>query len=162
MDKIMDLVDGQLDADISNLAVMEPGSEAKSKEVENIVAMLNARTEAKSRAWDIAIKIAGVAVTLTTFGLAYRLKKGELKNMWEFETNGTASTIPQIRDAFDMAKEQRGSCTGMIWDMTVKFATSQKPGDKSRYPVVSIVLNHSEENIKKVKEAADAIKLLGR
>lgn len=82
--------------------------------------------------------------------------------VWEFETNGTASTIPQIRDAFDMAKEQRGSCTGMIWDMTVKFATSQKPGDKSRYPVVSIVLNHSEENIKKVKEAADAIKLLGQ
>lgn len=82
--------------------------------------------------------------------------------VWEFETNGTDSTIPQIRDAFDMAKEQRGSCAGMIWDMTVKFATSQKPGDKSRYPVVSIVLNHSEENIKKVKEAADAIKLLGQ
>ena len=103
MDKIMDLVDGQLDADISNLAVMEPGSEAKSKEVENIVAMLNARTEAKSRVWDIAIKVAGVAVTLTTFGLAYRLKKGELKNMWEFETNGSlmSDTGKEVR-RFDL------------------------------------------------------------
>ena len=46
MDKIDKLVEGQLDSDISNLAVMEPGSEDKKKEVENIATMLKARTDA--------------------------------------------------------------------------------------------------------------------
>ena len=40
MDKIDKLVERQLDSDISNLAVMEPGSEDKKKEVENIATML--------------------------------------------------------------------------------------------------------------------------
>lgn len=103
MDKIMDLVDGQLDADISNLSVMEPGSEAKTKEVENVVAMLNARTEARAQFWDRAIKIAGVGVTLLTFGLAYRLKKDELANMWTFEEKGTlmSDTGKEVR-RFDL------------------------------------------------------------
>lgn len=103
MDKIMSLVDGQLDADISNLSVMEPGSEAKAKEVENVVAMLNARTEARAQFWDRAVKIAGVAVTLSTFLMAFSLKKTELKNMWTFEEKGTllSDTGKEVR-RFDL------------------------------------------------------------
>lgn len=80
--------------------------------------------------------------------------------VWQFSTKGTASTIPQIRDVFDEMKERRGFVKNIIFDMNVKFAKSQKPGDNSRYPVVSIVPNESEENIRKIKEAYEPVKLL--
>ena len=73
--------------------------------------------------------------------------------VWQFSTKGTASTIPQIRDVFDEMKERRGFVKNIIFDMNVKFAKSQKPGDNSRYPVVSIVPNESEENVNKIKQA---------
>lgn len=73
--------------------------------------------------------------------------------LWTFETNGTASTIPQVRDAFDTMLEQRGFVKGVIFDLNVKFASSQKPGDRSRYPVVSLVANESEANVAMIKEA---------
>lgn len=44
--------------------------------------------------------------------------------------------------------------------MNVQFAVSQKPGDRSRYPVVTIVPNESEGNLFKVKEAFKPVKLL--
>lgn len=73
--------------------------------------------------------------------------------LWTFETKGTASTIPQVTDTFDLMKEQRGFVKGIIFDLNVQFATSQKPGDKSRYPVVSLVANESEANVAMIKEA---------
>ena len=73
--------------------------------------------------------------------------------LWTFETKGTASTIPQVCDTFDLMKQQRGFVKGIIFDLNVQFATSQKPGDKSRYPVVSLVANESEANVAMIKEA---------
>lgn len=73
--------------------------------------------------------------------------------LWTFETNGTASTIPQVRDTFDMMREQRGFVKGIIFDLNVQFASSQKPNSKSRYPVVSLVANESDENIALIKDA---------
>lgn len=80
--------------------------------------------------------------------------------VWQFSTKGAASTIPQIRDVFDAMLESRGFCKGIVFDLSVKFATSQKPGDRSRYPVVSLVANESEENILKVKQALKPSNLL--
>lgn len=80
--------------------------------------------------------------------------------IWTFESNGSASTIPQIRDTFDCLLEERGFCKGIIFDLTVQFASSQKPGDKSRYPVVSLVPNESEDNVLKVKKAYEGQKVL--
>ena len=80
--------------------------------------------------------------------------------VWQFSTKGTSSTIPQIRDVYDEMKERRGFVKNIIFDMNVKFAKTQKPGDNSRYPVVSIVPNESEENIRKIKEAYEPVKLL--
>lgn len=80
--------------------------------------------------------------------------------VWQYTTRGTASTIPNIRDTFDAVLENKGFVKGVLFDMNVQFAKSQKPGDKSRYPVVTIVPNESEENLKKVKEAYKPIKLL--
>lgn len=79
--------------------------------------------------------------------------------VWQFVTKGTASTIPNIRDTFDAMLKERGFVKGIIWDMNVQFAVSQKPGDCSRYPVVYIVPNESEGNLKKVNDSFKPLKL---
>lgn len=76
-----------------------------------------------------------------------------IAGVWQFSTKGTASTIPQIRDVFDAVLESKQFVKGIIFDLTVQFAKSQKPGDKSRYPVVSLIPNECEENVNKVKQA---------
>ena len=73
--------------------------------------------------------------------------------LWTFETNVNASTIPQVRDTFDLMLEQRGFVKGIIFDLNVQYAKSQKPNTNSRYPVVSLVANESENNIAMIKEA---------
>lgn len=83
-----------------------------------------------------------------------------IAGVWRFVTKGTASTIPNIRDTFDAMLQERGFVRGVIFDMNVQFATSQKPGDKSRYPVVTIVPNESEDNLRKIVEAKKPVQLL--
>ena len=73
--------------------------------------------------------------------------------LWTFETNGTASTIPQVRDTFDTMYHERGFVKGIIFDLNVQFATSQHPGAKSKFPVVTLVANESEQNVAKIKDA---------
>lgn len=80
--------------------------------------------------------------------------------VWAFETNGTASTIPQVRDAFDLMAAQRGTAAGVIFDLNVQFATTQKPNDRSRFPVVTLVANESSESVRKIKEAYKPVKEL--
>ena len=83
-----------------------------------------------------------------------------IAGVWQFSTKGTASTIPNIRNVFDAMLELKGYCKGVIFDLSVQYAKSQKPGDKSRYPVVSLVPNESEENIRTIKAAYEPIKVL--
>ena len=80
--------------------------------------------------------------------------------VWEFITKGTESTIPQITGVFDKVLEERGMCRGIVFDLSVQFATSQKPNTKSRYPVVSLIPNESQENINRIREALKPIKML--
>jgi hypothetical protein len=75
----------------------------------------------------------------------------DIAGFWEFNTKGEASTIPAIRDMFDAMLMQRGSVRGVIFDLNVVFAKSQKPGVGSRYPVVNLVPNQSKENIQALK-----------
>ncbi len=79
--------------------------------------------------------------------------------VWCFETNGTASTIPQVRDAFDLATEMRGTAAGVIFDLNVQFATTQKPNDRSRYPVVTLVANESRMNLELMRKAKEPLQL---
>lgn len=79
--------------------------------------------------------------------------------IWTFESNGNLSTIPQIRDCFDTLINERGYAKGVICDLNVKFATSQKPDSRSRYPVVTLVPNESRENLEKVVNARKPILL---
>lgn len=81
-----------------------------------------------------------------------------IAGVWQFSTKGTASTIPQIRDVFDAMLESKGFCKGIIFDLNVQFAKSQKPGNNSRYPVVTMIANESEENVLKIKKAYEPVK----
>ena len=100
----------------------------------------------------------GWEVTLT-LNFIVPLVRG-VAGVWQFATKGTASTIPQIRETFDGMLAERGFCKGIIFDLNVQFAVSQKPGDRSRYPVVTIVPNESEGNLFVVKEAFKPVQLL--
>lgn len=85
-----------------------------------------------------------------------------IAGVWQFVTKGTASTIPQIRDVFDAMLEAKGYVKGVIFDLTVQFAKSQKPGMTSRYPVVTMIPNESEENVKMIKEAYKPVNMIER
>lgn len=61
--------------------------------------------------------------------------------VWQFSTKGKASSIKNIRESFDGVKLMRGTVTQTVFDLSVQFAKSNKPGSNSRYPVVSLVAN---------------------
>ena len=100
----------------------------------------------------------GWEVTLT-LNFIVPLVRG-VAGVWQFATKGTASTIPQIRETFDGMLAERGFCKGIIFDLNVQFATTQKPGDRSRFPVVSLVPNESADNVLKVRKAWEPVKQL--
>lgn len=79
--------------------------------------------------------------------------------VWRFTTKGSASTIPQIRDVFDEMLRIKGYVKGIIFDLSVEYSKSWKPGVKSRFPVVAMVPNESEDNLRKVKRAYEPVKL---
>ena len=93
----------------------------------------------------------GWNVTLT-LNFIIPLVRG-IAGVWTFETRGNASTIPAIRDTFDAMLEKRGKCMGILFDLNVQFAKTQKPGDKSKFPVVSLVPNESVENVNLINSA---------
>ena len=78
---------------------------------------------------------------------------------WQFQTKGSASTVPQVRDAFDAMLAQNGRVAGVVFDLSVKMHKSQKPNDSSKYPVVTLVANESEENLLKIEAARQPIRL---
>lgn len=93
----------------------------------------------------------GWQVTLTLNFLIPEIQG--VAGVWQFRTKGVASTIPSVRDAFDAMLSEKGKVAGIIWDLSVRFAKSQKPGQSSRYPVVNLTANESVENIEKVIDA---------
>lgn len=94
-------------------------------------------------------------VTLT-LNFIIPLVRGVL-GVWQFQTKGVASTIPQIRDYFDAFLEQQGKVSGVIFDLSVTIAKSQKPTKSSKYPVVSLIANESEPTLRLIREARKPI-----
>lgn len=74
-----------------------------------------------------------------------------IAGVWTLETNGALSSIPQVRDTFDCILRERGFVRGIIFDLSVQFAKSQKPNSRSKYPVISLIPNESEENVERIK-----------
>lgn len=64
--------------------------------------------------------------------------------VWQFSTKGRASSIRNIRESFDGVQMLRGTVTNSVFDLSVKFHKSNKPGSQSRYPVVELVCNDNE------------------
>lgn len=61
--------------------------------------------------------------------------------VWRFQTKGAASSIRNIRNSFDGVQIIRGTVTQTVFDLSVEFAKSNKPGTNSRFPVCSLVAN---------------------
>ena len=61
--------------------------------------------------------------------------------VWRFQTKGAASSIRNIRNSFDGVQMIRGTVTGTVFDLSVQFAKSDKPGSASRFPVVTMIAN---------------------
>lgn len=71
--------------------------------------------------------------------------------VWQFSTKGKASSIKNIRDSFDAVRKMRGTVCQTVFDLSVAFAKSNKPGVNSRYPVVSLVAN--DTRIEEIRNA---------
>lgn len=99
----------------------------------------------------------GWKVTLT-LNFVCPLVRG-IMGCWQLTTKGSASSIPCIRDAFDAVLENNGKVAGVIFDLSVRFAKSQKPGQNNRFPVVSLIPNESKDNLVKINKAKEPILL---
>lgn len=94
---------------------------------------------------------AGWQVTLTLNFVLPMVNK--IYGVWTFETKGVASSIPQIRDAFDSLLAKNGHIQGVLFDLNVEFAKGDSP-KASRFPVVSLVANETQANMDKLKGLA--------
>ena len=70
--------------------------------------------------------------------------------VWQFSTKGKASSVKNIRESFDGVQLMRGTVTQTVFDLSVQFAKSNKPGSNSRYPVVSLVAN--DNRVSEIRE----------
>lgn len=70
--------------------------------------------------------------------------------VWGFSTKGAASSIRNIRNSFDGVQALRGSVRQTVFDLSVKFAQSNKPGVNSRFPVVELTAN--DNRITEIRE----------
>ena len=70
--------------------------------------------------------------------------------VWQFSTKGKASSVKNIRESFDGVRLMRGTVTQTVFDLSVQFDKSNKPGVNSRYPVVSLVAN--DNRVSEIRE----------
>ena len=81
--------------------------------------------------------------------------------VWQFSTKGRASSVKNIRDSFDAVRKMRGTVCQTVFDLSVAFAKSNKPGVNSRYPVVSLIANDTRiEEIRKAIAPKENLSLL--
>ena len=96
----------------------------------------------------------GWEITLTLNFILPKLNS--IMGYWSYTTKGAASSVNNIRDSFDSMMEFNGTCKGVLFDLSVAFAKSRKPGINSKYPVTSLIANESARN----KEIINSKKLL--
>jgi len=75
--------------------------------------------------------------------------------VWVFTTSGNASSIPAIRDTFDKVLMDAGVIAGIPFDLTVSKVKSQKPGDNSTFPVVTLIPNISVNKLEDIRNFMD-------
>ena len=67
--------------------------------------------------------------------------------VWRFQTRGSKSSIQQIISVFDMIKNSAGTIVNIPFDMVVEKVKSQKPENKSVFPVVKLIPNITQDNL---------------
>ncbi len=117
----------------------------RTNEYPDIMAQIAAKYPKKARnandnGWDISLTLKFIIPAV----------RG-IVGVWKFTTKGAASSINNIRNSFDGVLAMRGTVTQTVFDLSVKFAKSNKPGQNSRYPVVSLVAN--DNRIAEIKDA---------
>jgi hypothetical protein len=93
-------------------------------------------------------------VTLTLRFLIPRIRG--VFGAWSFTTSADASTIPQITGTLDRLLQYPGSFAGIPMDLIVEIAHSQKPGSKSKFPVVKLIPNVSQDSLDNLKLMLDS------
>lgn len=97
------------------------------------------------------------ATLSTTLTLRFLLPKIRgVFGAWQFTTKGVHSSIPAIRDTFDNVQMTAGTVINIPFDLIVEKVTSQKPGAKSVFPVVSLIPNLSQENLEMLSEFVES------
>lgn len=74
---------------------------------------------------------------------------GKILGVWEFSTRGEKSSIKQIISPFDNVQRWGGTVTRTFFDLNLDWHVSKKKGNKSAYPVISLVPNMSKQNLEK-------------
>lgn len=97
------------------------------------------------------------ATLSTTLTLRFLLPKIRgVFGAWQFTTKGVHSSIPAIRDTFDNVQITAGTVINIPFDLIVEKVTSQKPGAKSVFPVVTLIPNVSQENLEMLSEYVES------
>lgn len=110
----------------------------------------NKRVKAGKDGWDVELTMRFIVPAV----------RG-IVGVWAFNTKGAASTIPNIRKSFDSVQVMRGTVTNTAFDLSVKFAKSNKPGDNSRFPVVELIANDNRiEQIRAMLQPQQKIAML--
>jgi hypothetical protein len=85
------------------------------------------------------------------------LKFKGIYGVWELSTSGIETGIPQITTVFDEMVRMAGhNINRVVFDLNVKFATSNTPGNTKKYPVLSLIPNLSMESALHLKSYANA------
>lgn len=74
-----------------------------------------------------------------------------LMGFWQFDTSGEATSLPEIRDAFDFVLDRIGTVLKVPWTLAAERVTSKKPGVNSTYTKVKLVPNLSAENMERYR-----------
>lgn len=85
------------------------------------------------------------------------LKFKGIFGVWELSTSGVETGIPQITTVFDEMVRMAGhNINRVVFDLNVKFAVSNTPGNTKKYPVLSLIPNLSMESALQLKSYANA------
>lgn len=73
---------------------------------------------------------------------------GNAWGYWEFVTAGEKSSLKNIISAFDSSKERmKGKIMSTIFSLNVEKVTSNNPGEKKIYPVVTLIPYYNQEQM---------------
>ena len=109
--------------------------ELKTKSQESDLLKSIAKKYPKSNGWQVELTMRFILPGINT-----------IMGMWQLTTKGVASSIEQIVSVVEMTENMNGSIVGVPFDLTVTMHKSQKPGDKSKYPVLALVPHAREDN----------------